>query len=81
MRKIIALTGLAMALAACATDRDQQQASLRCQQVGIDRGDADYEVCTQSYVSQQREKSLETNIHNAINAYPKDRRIPHTDVF
>jgi hypothetical protein len=56
---VAALTGLA--LSACASGQDAQQAVLDCQSVGIAPSDPDYEVCQQAYVAQKREGQLSTS--------------------
>ena len=81
MRKIILLASLGLAFAGCANDRDRQMATLDCQKVGITQGASDYDTCMQAYISQHREKALNDNIHNAINPYREDPRIPHFEIY
>jgi hypothetical protein len=79
MRKIVVLALAAMALAACANDRDQVQAALQCQEVGITAKSPDYATCVAAYTSMQREGTLKTAFRNMVNPIDPDRRRPHQD--
>ncbi len=59
MRKIVVLALAAIALAACAGDRDMQIAALRCQEVGITPSSVEYGLCTRAYTRQKHEATLE----------------------
>lgn len=63
MRKILILALAGAALAGCANDRDRQFAALRCQEVGITASSVEYGLCTQAYMRQAREGTLEGNYH------------------
>ncbi len=59
MQKIFVLALAAIALAACAGDRDLQVAGLRCQEVGITPSSVEYGLCTRAYMRQAHEATLE----------------------
>ena len=64
MRTIAISLFAALALSACASDRDRQVAQLRCAEVGISASSPEYATCTQAYMRMQHEASLESSFHN-----------------
>ena len=81
MKKIAVLALAAAALAACANDRDQMQAALQCQQVGITAKSPDYSPCLTAYTRMQREGTLKTAYRNMVNPIEPDRRRQQDQVF
>ena len=75
MRKLTVLVLAAAALSACASDVDQRQAAIQCQQVGISPSSSEYSLCLQSYTAQRREQALNEDNLKALNPPPRDRRI------
>ncbi|MSP94939.1 MAG: hypothetical protein EXR00_06665 [Alphaproteobacteria bacterium] len=69
MWKMIVLALAATALAACASGRDLEVASLRCQEVGITPSSVEYGLCTRAYMRQAHERALEGNYDVAIDPY------------
>jgi hypothetical protein len=66
MRIVLVASLAAVALAACANGRDRTEAALSCENVGIAKGDPDYDFCQQAYVASQREDALNTNYRTTL---------------
>ena len=82
MRKFIAFTLMAFAVAGCAASSavDQQVAQANCQAVGISERDPQFGTCMQAQIQGRREAQIERAYKGAKNIIPNERMTPHADV-